>query len=322
MFPSAGISSALWSRFLFLPVPIAWLAICLVASVLPVSLCSLPGAPQSELAETVPSRPLLLSARSSPSDLEIGGELAGVLPGTVRYARYEDLLTLPQETYTISDDTNFKGQTEISGVPLTTLAKLFGQTAHANMIVAICYDKYRSNYPSDYLAAHHPILVLRIDGKMRDNWPPSAHGGQLGPYLISHPPFKPSFTVLSHKDEAQIPFGVTRLDFRTESVVFGAILPAGKWTKDSPVWLGYRIASQDCFRCHGLYGEGGERASRSWLVLAAWAATDAARFQQYIHNPQSIQSSAKMPAHADYDDATLAALTAYFATFAPVRNSQ
>lgn len=266
--------------------------------------------------------PALLAQRSAPGDLEVGGELAGLPAGSVRYVRYEDLLTLPQESYTISDDSNFKGTAEISGVALTTLAKLFGQASHSDLIVAICYDKYRSNYPSDYLAAHHPILVLKINGQQRDKWPQSEYGGPLGPYLVSHPTFKPSFTVLSHKDEAQIPFGVTRLDFRTESVVFGAIRPQGKWATNSPVWQGYQIARQDCFRCHGLYGEGGERASRSWLVLAAWAATDSDRFQQYIHNPQALQPNAKMPAHGDYDQATLAALTAYFATFAPVRKTR
>jgi hypothetical protein len=264
----------------------------------------------------------LLQERSAPGDLEIGGELAGLPKGTVRYVRYEDLLKLPQESYTVSDDTNFKGRTEISGVALTTLAKLFGQAAHSDLIVAICYDKYRSNYPSDYLAAHHPILVLKINGKLRDQWPPSEDGGPLGPYLISHPPFKPSFKVLSHEDEPQIPFGVTELEFRTESVVFGAIRPPGKWPANSPVEQGYIIARQDCFRCHGLYGEGGQRASRSWLVLSAWAATDPTRFEQYIHNPQSIQPSAKMPAHSDYDRATLDALTAYFKTFTPVRKPE
>jgi hypothetical protein len=278
---------------------------------------------QNDLPVTaVPARTLLFAARSDPGDLEIGGGLAGLPAGTVRYLRYKDLLALPQETYTVSDDANFKGRTEISGVPLVTLAKVFGQSVHSDLIVAICYDKYRSNYPSDYLAAHHPILVLKINGQLRDKWPQSEYGGSMGPYLVSHPTFKPSFTVLSHKDEAQIPFGVTRIDFRTESVVFGTIRPEGNWAKDSPVWQGYQIARQDCFRCHGLYGEGGERASRSWLVLAAWAATDATRFQQYIHNPQSIQPSAKMPAHGDYDQATLAALTAYFATFAPVRKTR
>lgn len=296
------------------------LSLWIVASSVPRLILAAPTSPIAAPASS--EQPALLTARSSPGDLEIGGELAGLARGTVRYVRYEDLLALPLETYTISDDTNFKGKTEISGVPLTVLAKMFGQADHSDMIVAICYDKYRSNYPSDYLAAHHPILVLKINVQLRDKWPMSEYGGPLGPFLISHPTFKPSFSVLSHKDEAQIPFGVTRLDFRTEAVVFGMIHPEGNWAKTSQVWQGYRIASQDCYRCHSLYGEGGERASRSWLVLAAWAATDGTRFEAYIRKPQSIQPCAKMPAHSGYDDATLAALTAYFTTFAPVRKSK
>jgi cytochrome c2 len=266
--------------------------------------------------------PLMLASRTSPGDLEIGGELSGLPPGTVRYVRYDDLIKLPQETYTISDDTNFKGATQISGIALSTLAHLFGKSAHSDLIVAICYDKYRSNYPGDYVAAHHPILVLKINGHARDQWPPSVYGGSLGPYLISHPTFTPSFKVLSHKDEAQIPFGVTRLDFRTESVVFGAIRPVGKWPKDSPVWQGYEIARQDCYRCHNLGREGGEMASRSWLILGAWAATDPTNFRHYIHNPRSIMPAAKMPVHPDYDERTLEALTAYFKTFIPTRGEQ
>src|SRR5437764_4005509 len=99
--------------------------------------------------------------RSSPGDLEVGGEIAGVPSGSTRYLRYEDLLRLPQETYRVSDDSNFRGKTEVSGVALSTLADTLGQSA--DMIVAICYDHYRSNYPADYLAAHHPLLVLRIN---------------------------------------------------------------------------------------------------------------------------------------------------------------
>ena len=32
------------------------------------------------------------------------------------------------------------------------------------MVVAICDDGYRANYPRDYLVAHHPVLVLQVNG--------------------------------------------------------------------------------------------------------------------------------------------------------------
>ena len=56
-------------------------------------------------------------------------------------------------------------------------------------------------------------------------------------------------------------------------------------------------------------------AARSWLQLAMTANVDAIRFQYIIRDPRSVRPNAKMPAHKDYDDATLHALTEYFRTF-------
>ena len=260
--------------------------------------------------------------RSSPGDLEVGGELRGLPPGSTRYIRYQDLLRLPQETYTVRDDSNFPGKTQIAGIALGALVRVFGRKLDDPLIVAVCYDQYRTNYPVDYLVAHHPLLVLRINGLLRDQWPPSENGGPLGPYLISHPFFKPAFKILSHEDEPQIPFGVTRIELRRQWMVFGAIRPPGNWPPDSAVAQGYIIARQDCFRCHNMGAQGGTMAGRSWLKLAERANEDGQSFRQTIRNPASVTPGAKMPAHADYDDATLDALTAYFKTFAAARRNR
>ncbi len=265
----------------------------------------------------VPEQTILHVERSSPGDLEVGGELRGLPPGSTRYIRYEDLLRLPQEKYTVRDDSNLGGTAEIQGISLETLARLFGKAASDDaMVVAICYDEYRTNYPRDYVAAHHPVLVLRINVETRERWPKSENGGPLGPYLISHPFFKPAFKVLSHEDEPQIPFGVTRLELRRESVVFGAIRPPGDWAAGSAVAEGYAIARQDCFKCHNMGAEGGTMAGRSWRQLGEDAEENGTRFRQTIRDPASVTAGAKMPAHTDYNDATLDALTAYFTTFA------
>jgi len=258
---------------------------------------------------------ILRAERSSPGDLEVGGEVAKVPAGETRFIRYEDLLRLPQEKYAVSDDSNFRGKTEISGVSLSTLAEALGSST--DMIVAICYDHYRTNYPRDYLATHHPLLVLRINGQDREHWPASAEGGDaMTPYLISHPEFKPAFKVLSHEDEPQIPYGVVKIEFRKEAVVFGAIQPPGKWTTDSPVGMGYVIARQDCFRCHNSGAEGGTMAGRSWAQLGAMAKNDPEKFRAIIRNPAAVTPGAKMPGQAGYNEATLDALTAYFREFA------
>ncbi len=271
------------------------------------------------LAASVAAAPrsIMRAQRSSPGDLEVGGELAGLLPGSTRYVRYQDLLELPQETYTVSDDSNLLRNTVIGGVALATLACLFGRLPGSTLIVAICYDRYRTNYPRDYRAEHHPLLVLRIDGKLSDQWPRTPDGGSLGPYLISHPFFKPAFQVLSHQDEPQIPYGVTHLEFRRASVVFGAIRPPGQWPADSPVEQGYRIARQDCFRCHNSGAEGGQMSGKPWLELGSIAQSDPDRFKRIIRNPTSVAAGARIPGEPGYDDATLQALTAYFKTFSP-----
>jgi len=264
------------------------------------------------------SQSILHAQRSSPGDLEVGGELANAPPDSTRFIRYEDMLRLPQETYIVSDDSNLPAKTELSGVALDTMAQAFGQRSADSLIVAICDDQYRANYPHDYIATHHPLLVLRIHGQHHDQWPVLQDGERLGPYLISHPFFKPAFKVLSHEDEPQVPYGVTRVEFHRESAVFGAIRPPDNWPANSPVEQGYVIARQDCFRCHNMGADGGTKAGRSWLQLAKLAGQNGQRFRQIIRNPVSVNPGAIMPAHSGYDDATLDALTAYFKTFDPV----
>jgi mono/diheme cytochrome c family protein len=259
----------------------------------------------------------LNTARHSPSDLEVGGELTGLPSGTTRYVPLDALLALPLATYTVTNDTNFIGATKISGVPLDELARLLGAAPESDMVVAICDDKYRANYPRAYVAAHHPLLVLKVNGEPPSRWPkdPKTHHFEMGPYMISHPKFTPTFKVLTHIDEAQIPWGVVRLEFRNEKVVFGAIAPRGAHAGDTPVQAGYRIAQQNCFRCHSAGREGGEKSGRPWLVLAAWAVASPDLFVEYVRDPKKINAHTDMPGNTSYDAATIRALRDYFATF-------
>lgn len=261
---------------------------------------------------------LTLSAtRHAASDLEVGGELAGAAAGSTRYVSLDALLALPLETYTVNDDPDFAPGTKVSGVALEKLAQMLGAGPSGDLVVAICDDKYRSNYSRAYIAAHHPLLVLRIDGKSPGAWPKNAetHKYDMGPYMISHPKFTPSFRVLSHSDEAQIPWGVVRLEFRDEKTVMGAIAPRGPRAKDEAVQQGYRIAQQNCYRCHNAGSEGGQKSGRPWLVLAAWANADPGYFESYVRDPKKMNQHAQMSENRGYDQATVAALRDYFATF-------
>jgi mono/diheme cytochrome c family protein len=265
-----------------------------------------------------PSRLTLRTARSSLLDLEVAGDLTGLPGGSVRYLTREDLLRLPQISYTVSDDANFSGPTKISGVSLEELRQKLAASPNTDMVAAICVDRYRASYPRDYISAHHPLLVLLINGQPPERWPrdSAAHGADMAPYVISHHKFTPSFKILSHSDEPQIPWGVVRLEFRDEKAFLTAIAPQGPQAQEPAVQAGYKIAQQNCFRCHNMGDEGGQKSGRPWAVLATWAQASPDYFAAYIRDPQSKNPKAEMPAFPTYDDATIAALNAYFRTFA------
>jgi len=255
--------------------------------------------------------------RQLPSDLEVGGALAGLPPEATRYITREELLAMPQASFTVTDDTNFTGPTKIRGVKLEDLMRALGATSTSDMVIAICDDGYLANYPRAYLEAHHPVLVLEVNGKAPARWPKAAedHTSDKGPYVISNPKFTPSFKILSHADEAQIPWGVVRLEFRDEKRVFGAIAPRGPLAQDREVQNGLRIAEQNCLRCHDEGREGGKKSGRPWEFLGALAASSPKDFAATIRAPQTKNPKAQMPGNPDYDDSTLNALTAYFQTF-------
>ena len=264
------------------------------------------------------SSPQWHEKRQSASDLELSGALVGLPSDSVRYIAREALLALPPANFNVTGDTNFTGPTNIRGVRLEELARNLAASPAADMVVAICDDGYRANYPQSYLAAHHPVLVLDVNGKPPSGWPKDSqeHRFDMGPYMISNPKFTPGFKVLAHEDEPQIPWGVVRLEFRDEKRVYGAIAPSGPHAQDRAVQDGFRIAQQNCFRCHNSGSEGGQKSGIPWKALAAFAAASPAEFAAYVGDPQKKNKQAQMPGNPQYDGETLNALTAYFQTFA------
>ena len=256
-------------------------------------------------------------SRQSPSDLEVGGDLAGLPPGSTRYIPREELLTLPQVNLIVTDDANFTGPTKIGGVELSELIRRLGASSADNLIVAICDDKYSADYPRGYLLAHDPVLVLNINGKPPAGWPKDSHEHKydMGPYMISHAKFVTSSTRISREDEAQIPWGVVRLEFRDEKSVFSAITPGGALARDADVQKGFQIAEEKCFHCHNAGSEGGQKSGVSWPALSVMALASPGDFMNYVRDPASKNPKGQMPGNRNYDDATLRALTAYFRSF-------
>ncbi len=279
--------------------------------------CAAHAARAQSSAGRAPSLVTKLHAqRLSPNDLELSGDLAGLARGETRYLTREDLLSASPAMTISPDDGNFKSPSQARGVALEDLARALGVPAN-DMVIAICKDKYRGHYSRSYLTIHHPVLVMELDGKPLPGSPPEEGGDDPGPYLIAHASFKPAFKILSHSDEAQIPWGVVRLEFRDQAAVFGAISPRGAHAADVPVQNGFRIAQQNCFRCHNNGAEGGLKSGVTWTVLAALASTSPDFFTEYVRDPKSQNPKTQMAASPEYDDATMRALIAYFKTFAP-----
>ncbi len=235
------------------------------------------------IASNTNALPELHQKKQNPFDLEVSGALAGMPPESTRYVTREELLALPQvrvSRYRAIQTSRFQLQNSGGVQPLEELARAFGASPDSDMVVAICDDKYRANYPQSYMLAHHPVLVLEVNGKPPAGWPKDSeeHKFNMGPYMISNPKFQPSYKVLSHSDEAQIPWGVVRIEFREEKLVFGAIDPRGPHSQDHEVKDGFRIAQQNCFRCHNSGHEGGQKSGLSWEVLAAFAEACAPEF--------------------------------------------
>jgi mono/diheme cytochrome c family protein len=272
----------------------------------------------SSVNSSRPSVPMSATRRLL-SDLEVGGDLAGFPTGTTRFVTLDSLLALPLVTYTVTDDPNFSAPTKISGIALEDLAPLLGAEPSAGLLIAICDDKYRATYPRAYLKEHHPLLVLLVNGEPPSRWPKDlgTHRYDMGPYMISHPKFTPSFKILSHSDEAQIPWGVVRLEFRYENAIFGALAPRAPRAGEASVQAGYKIAQQHCFHCHNTGPESEQKSGRPWLVLAAFASAAPEYFSAYVRDPKKENAQAQMPGNSGYDDATLRALRDYFATLAP-----
>jgi mono/diheme cytochrome c family protein len=267
-----------------------------------------------------PTRLPIYTTRESDSDLEVTGMVAGLPAGATGYVRYSELASLPTITVTVRGDENFSelnqaAAVRVTGVYLQTVEQALGSFRDSDLIDATCSDGYRAHYPAEYITAHHPILALTINRMQLTDWALHNKRQDLGPYLITHDHFVPSFRVLAHAERPQVPTNVVRLNFSTEAATYGAIMPRGNHPPGSPEQQGFEIAKQNCLRCHNQGPYGGIKAGRTWMMLSTWAVEQPAYFSAYVHNPKTFEAHAKMPGNPEYDAATLAAITAYFRTF-------
>jgi hypothetical protein len=254
-----------------------------------------------------------MNQRSSPQDLEISGDVTGLAAGASRFVSYAALSGLPQVSYTVRHDENFSGPVQLSGVSLDGVLAALGVDGKDQLIAAISADGYEGHYTTAYRAEHHPFLVLKIEGKEPAQWKPGPDGEKYTPYVISAPAFAPAFHVLAHKDMAQVPYGVTGLKLYREEATLAALQPH---SGGAAAMEGYRIAVQNCLRCHRAGDIGGNKSPFGWPQMAMIAQGNAGAFGKYVVRPNAVNPEANMPPNPEYDAATIRALTAYFQSVA------
>ncbi len=263
------------------------------------------------LAGPTTPKPILYPTRQSDSDLQV----TGLIQGQHGFLRYADLLHLPQTRVTITDNPDYPGTLHVAGVSFETLSHALGAAPQADLLEADCADRYRAHFPAEYIAQHHPILVLTIDNKPLTRWAKEARQYDPSPYVVMYPHFVPAFQVLAHRDQQQLPDNVVSLRFTTQASTFGPLAPRGNFAPNSPEQADFTIARQNCLRCHFLRSAGGTKSGVGWAQIAVWAREQPRFFAAWVHDPTRIEPHSRMPANPTYDQPTLAALTAYFRTF-------
>jgi hypothetical protein len=150
--------------------------------------------------------------RSSSQDLEVFNIDADGSASVPRYYRFEQLLTLPQITVKTATDPNTQQPATYTGVYLNDLIQALQNSPEETVLGANCYDGYQQYYDPDYNKNHHPIFLLKYDGKAPADWPKSEHNSPMGPYCIVHENFQSSETIYGYTEAPRIPFGIVSVE--------------------------------------------------------------------------------------------------------------
>ena len=197
--------------------------------------------------------------RTRADDLELTGLVPNLPPGRSAFVSYAQLAGLPQTTVRVDNDPNFPHPVRVTGVLLETLTRALRLPPGADLVDALCTDRYRAHYPGSYMAEHHPLLGLKIEGVSAAAWARRTGEYDPSPYFITYAHFVPSFRVLTHDDEAQVPSNIIRLNVTTIRATFDRLRPD---PDSAEAEEGFTIAKQNCLRCHFLGASGGTKSGR------------------------------------------------------------
>ena len=239
----------------------------------------------------------------------------GYRPKTVYYS-YDQLLTLPAVTVKTDRDPNTNTPATYTGIYISDLFEAFGADASLDVIGANRLDRYKQYYDRDYVAKHRPILLLKFDDKVPDDWPQTEDRNMLGPYCVVHESFGPAQTIYGYVEQPRSMYGVVSLELTSFSQSLGRFRPKENGN-DPEVVKGQKIALGSCTSCHNLGNAGGQMAGNPWSLLAVTAVHAKDKFRKKVTDPRSLNPTSHMTPHPEFDDKTFSALEAYFKEMMP-----
>ena len=86
-------------------------------------------------------------------------------------------------------------------------------------------DHYKQYYDRDYITKHRPILLLKFDGNLPDDWPPGENGTAFGPYCVVHESFTPVEKIYGYVEKPRSSHAVVSLELTSYNQSLGRFTP-------------------------------------------------------------------------------------------------
>jgi hypothetical protein len=110
----------------------------------------------------------------------------------------------------------------------------------------------------DYNGKHHPIFLVKYDGKAPADWPKSEHNSPMGPYCVVHENFQSSETIYGYIEPPRISFGIVSVELTSYALSLGKFAALDRHNPE--VVKGEKIAIGSCVSCYNNGSAGGKMA--------------------------------------------------------------